>query len=454
MSGVGAPPLPRAPAALRLPERQRIELDNGVPVVLVERHELPIVDLRLVVRTGAAADAPELAGRMTLLADMLDEGTEARSALEISDTLEYLGAELRLGATWDASTVALHVLRPRLEAALDVVADVVRRPAFPEDDLSRKREERLAHLIQQKDEPDVVATQAFTRLLYGDAHPYGAPALGTEHTVRRLTREAMLEAYARHYRPGNTFLVVAGDVNADELRALLAGRLGDWAGAAERVDELPEPANNGGGSIRVLDRPGAAQSEIRVGQVGVARTTPDYFALLVMNTVLGGSFTSRLNMNLRQDKGYTYGAGCGFHFRRAAGPFIASAAVDTAVTADAVREFLREMHRIRDEPVPDDELERAKNYIAWGLPRRFERAADIAYRLADVELHGLGDDYYDTYVSRVRAVKAEHVERVARRYLQPERWAVVIAGDRERTEPGLRALGAGEFSIVETEDGE
>lgn len=442
-----APPVAGPPPALSLPDPKRHTLSNGLELIVVEQAELPVVDARLVLRTGAAADAPAEAGRATLLADMLDEGTTTRTSLQLADELEYLGADLSTDANWDALVVALHVLRPRLDPALELMADVVLHPTFPDEELERKRAERLATLIQQRDEPRFLAANAFAAVLYGGAHPYGISTLGTAASVRGITRDDLLRTYRRYVTPANAFLVVAGDVTLDELVPMLERHFAGWQGAVSALPELPEPPAATATRVHIVDKPGAAQSEIRIGQVGVARSTPDYFPLLVMNTILGGSFTSRLNMNLREDKGYTYGARSGFDHRLAAGPFTAAAAVHTAVTDSAVLEFVREMRRIRGEPVPPEELDRAKNFLAYGLARRFETTDDIARNVADAELYGLGDDYFEEYVGRVRAVSAADVQRVAARYLDPDRWTIVIAGDRSAIEAKLRALGLGEVVV-------
>lgn len=441
------PPLPGPAPELTLPDPRRRTLSNGLDVILVEQHDLPVVDARLVIRTGAAADEPAVAGRATLLANMLDEGTTTRTSLQLADELDYLGADLSTDASWDALLVTLHVLRPRLDYAMELMADVVVHPTFPEEELDRKRAERLAALSQRRDEPSIVASNAFAAVLYGAAHPYGLSTLGTEESVRAIDREDLLRTYHRHVRPGNAFLVVAGAITMDELIPMLERHFSEWQGSAAALPPLPEPPAPAQTTIHIVDKPGAAQSEIRIGQIGVARDTPDYFPLLVMNTILGGSFTSRLNMNLREDKGYTYGARSGFDHRLAAGPFTAAAAVHTAVTDSAVIEFVSEMRRIRDERVPAAELDRAKNYIAYGLARRFETTDDIAHNLSDAELYGLGDDYFDEYVARVRAVTGEDVQRVAGRYLDPGRWAIVVAGDRSAIEEKLRALGVGDIVL-------
>jgi len=437
------PPSLGAPPTLELPPIHRHRLSNGLAVLIVEQRDLPVVDLQLVVRAGAAADSPAQAGRASLTAELLDEGTANHDALGLAEAIDYLGAELETAASWDASFVSLHVLTPRLAPALQLLAEVVLTPTFPEAEVERVRDERLAYLLQQQDEPRALASRAFAGVVYGAEHPYGAPVLGTRESVARLDRDALVEFYRTYYRPNNAFLVAVGDVDAATLLPLLEQAFAGWTPAEVPAIRVPPPPPAGATAIHLVDRPGSAQSEIRVGLAGPPRATPDYFPLVVMNTVLGGSFTSRLNMALREERGYTYGAGSGFDFRQGAGPFVASSAVFTGVTDSALVVFFDEIRRIRDEPVPAEELDRAKNYVALGLPRGLETTAEVAARVAEIELYGLGDDYLTRYMDRVRAVTAEDVQRVARRYLDPDHLAVIVVGDRGEIEEALARLGIG-----------
>lgn len=430
------------PPAVELPPIIRHTLNNGLGVLVVEKHDLPVVDAALVTRAGGDADAPAVAGRAALAADLLDEGTATRSALDIAEAADQLGASLYSRATWDELAVGLHVLSSRLEPALALLVDVALRPAFAEDEVERKRKERLAAIVQEQDEPRIVASQAFARAVYGDAHPFGAPLGGTAASVRGLDRNDLADFYRTRQRPGNAFLVLAGDVRAEAVLTALEEALGGWADEAAPADAVA-PAPPSGPRIHLLDRPGAPQSEIRIGHDGAHRGAPDYFPMLVLNTILGGAFTSRLNSRLREEKGFTYGAGSAFAFRRHGGPFVASSAVFTGATAEAIGIVLHEMRRMRDERVTAAELERAKSYLALGLPRRFETTGDVARLVVEQELYGLGADFYATYVERVRAVDAAQVQESAMRRLDPENATVVVAGDRAAVEPALRALGAG-----------
>jgi len=441
------PPTVGPPPTVAPPEVERRRLANGLDVLVVHRPGLPIVDLRLVVRAGAAADVPERAGRASLVAEMLDEGTERYSALELAEALDRLGAELEIVAGWDASTLALHVLRPRLKPALELMAEVIARPTLPEDELRRVRDERLADLARQRQEPRYLAHETFSAVVYGPGHPYAATLSGTPESVQAIGREEVYAFYREHFRPGNAFLVAVGDVDATHLLPILERTLGAWEPAPPAPVAPPGRPTARPTAVYLVDRPGAPQSEIQVGHAAVPRTTPDFFPLLVLNTVLGGAFTSRLNMALREERGYTYGAGSRFEFRLGPGPFAASSAVFTGVTDDALRIFVDEIRRIRDEVVPSGELDRARSYVALGLPRQLETTAQIARTIADIELYGLGDDYLARFVERIRAVTAEEVLRAARAHLDPEHMALVVVGDRERIEGPLRALEIGPVEV-------
>ncbi len=434
---VGAPP------ALELPEIQDYALDNGLRVVLVERHALPLVSLQLQFKGGASAHPASRAGLASLTADMIDEGTASRSALEIADAVDLLGATLTSTAGYDASQVRLGVLRSRLPEALAILAEVVTRPSFPESELDRVRRERLARVVQRSDLPAALADDAFADVLYGAGHPYGAPLLGTKESLEALARDEVVAFHEARYAPGQGTLVVAGDVTRETLDSLLADAFAGWSGRGEDPAPLPTAASGSRRTIHIVDKPGAAQSEVRVGRVSVARDTDAYYPLTVLNTVLGGSFTSRLNMKLREEKGYTYGAGSFLDLRRAPGPFLATSAVATPVTDSAVVEFVREIARMAEEPVPEDELTRAWNYLALRLPQRFESLDDVVQRLAELALYDIPLDFYQGYVDGVRAVDAQEIVRAARSLLDPGRMAIVVVGDRATIEEPLRELGLG-----------
>lgn len=444
------PPQPGPVSPLTLPSPIRRTLPNGLEVVYVPHGSLPIVHATLVIPAGSEVDPATTPGLSAFVAEMLDEGAAGLGALELAATLEGLGAALRTGAGWDGAFVDLHVLSSRLPEALRLMADVATRPDFPSDEVRRIRDERLTELARARDEAATIAQRAFVSLVYGPEHPYGrVPA--TEST-RAIDRDQLSQFHDRFYRPAGSTLILVGMVDPEELHPMVEQAFGGWTGAAPAAATVPAPPEPERTTIYLIDKPGAPQSEIRIGHPGVARSHPDYFPLLVLNTVLGGSFTSRLNTNLREVHGFSYGAGSSFSMRRGAGPFTAASAVFTQKTDSAVVEFFRELERIREEPVTPDELDRAKNYLALGLPRRFETTDDVASQLATLEIHDLTIDFYNDYVDRLRAVTAADVLRVAREYLHPDRAAVVIVGDLTTIEPGLRLLDLGPVEIRETTD--
>lgn len=443
------PPAVGPAPSLKLPAITKRTLSNGLQVWVIGVHKVPTVHLELAIRTGVAADPPGKFGLASLTADMLDEGAGTRSALQISDDIDYLGASLETAAAPDATYVELHVPVARLGEALPIMADVVIRPAFPDAELKRLREERLATLLEMEDDPEQLVTVAFPRLVFGEQHRYGSPILGTAASLKSFTVADLKAFHAGQFNPANAVLVVAGDVAADTVIPQIEQALGSWKSPAPvKVPPVPQASQLTARKVYLIDKPGAAQSQIRIGWVGVPRSTPDYFPLRVLNTVLGEAFTSRLNNNLREVHGYAYGASSRFDMRLSAGAFYAAAGVQTDKTSEAVKEFFNELARIH-EPVPAAELEKAKNYLALLMPRSFETTRGTADALAQAWVYDLPADYYTTYADRVRAVTAADVKRVADRYIQPDKLAVVVVGDRKTIEPGLKALNLGPLTVVD-----
>jgi zinc protease len=442
------PPQPGPPAELRLPAIQKQKLSNGLAVWIVEQHKVPVAQVNLVSFSGTANDPPGKFGLASLTAAMLEEGAASRSALEIADAVDYLGAELSASADVDASYVDLHVPVARLADALPIMADIALRPTFPRDELERQRQQRLTSILQARDDPATIAALAFQRVLYGKGHRYGTAQMGTAETIKALSADDLRTFYTTMVRPDNATLLAVGDLKTDTLLPLLEKQFGAWkpAGAAssEKLPAVDAPTTR---RVFLVDKPGAPQSQIRIGSIGVARATPDYFPLTVMNTILGGSFTSRLNNNLREVHGYSYGASSGFDMRLGAGPFFAAAGVQTDKTADALKEFFNELNGIL-KPVPADELARAKNYVSLRYPSGFESTGDISRRLEDALVYHLPDDYYSKYVQNIQAVAAADVQRVARKYVQPDKVVVVVVGDLSKIEPSVRALNLGAVTVM------
>ena len=443
------PPAIGPPPPLKLPPVETRTLSNGLQVRIMGRHKVPTVHLELTVRTGVMADPTGKFGVASLTADMLDEGAGSRSALEIADAIDFLGAELTTAGSVDATYVELHVPVSRLADALPVMVDVVARPTFPEPELNRLREERLASLLEMQDDPEQMIQAAFPRLVFGPQHRFGTPAIGTAASLKGIAVSDLKAFHAATVRPSNAVLVVAGDVTADSVIPQLERAFASWKGGAAGA-AAPGPGAPAASARRVylIDKPGAAQSQIRIGAVGVPRSTPDYFAVRVLNTVLGEAFTSRLNTNLREVHGYSYGAGSRFDMRLNAGPFYATAGVQTDKTAEALKEFFIELTKIH-EPIPAEELEKAKNYLALLMPRNFETTRGTADALAQAWIYDLPADYYTAYADRVRAVTAADVKRAADKYIVPDKLAVVIVGDRKAIEASVRGMNLGPLTVVE-----
>ena len=448
-----APPKPGPAPTLTLPAIQKRALANGLPVWIVEKHAVPVAQVTLVVRAGSGADPESRYGLASLTAAMLDEGAAGKSALELADAVDFLGADLSTSSSYDASFVSLHVPVARLAPALALMGDVALKPTFAGADLNRLREERLTGLRQAHDSPPAIAAAAFPLLVYGASRRYGIGAGGTEETLRAFTPGDLKWFYDQSYRPDDAALVVVGDVTPDAVVAELGRVFGGWTATGPRPapPALAAPPKLDERRVYLVDKPGAAQSVIRIGGVGVARATSDFFPLEVLNTILGGSFTSRLNQNLREQHGYTYGAGSRFDMRLGAGPFYATAMVQTDKTAESLTEFFKELDGIR-QPVPAAELERAKNYVALSYPGQFETTRQMAAELAQLIVYQLPDDDFSTYVANIEAVTAADVQRVAEQYITPARFAVVIVGDRQTIEPKVAALELGPIRLLTVDD--
>jgi len=445
------PPESGPPPTLKLPPIRHLKLSNGLPVVLLEKHTLPLVQMELIAMGGSAMDPVGKSGLANIAAAMMEEGAGSRDALQFADAIDFLGASISAFAGQHTSGVILHTPLSKLDSALSLFADVVLKPKYPAEELDRQRKERLTTLLQWHDEPRSIASVLFSRILYGTGHPYGLPSIGNEKNLRAFRVDDLSMFHDTYFHPNNATLVIVGDVSASMILPKLEEAFGKWKPSAvppaswSPVQQVQER------KIYLVDKPAAAQSEIRIGRVGIDRLTEDYYALVVMNTILGGSFTSRLNMNLREEHGYTYGAGSSFDFRPLPGPFVARAAVQTNVTDKALGEFMKELKRIL-EPVTDDELSRAKNYLTLRYPENFETVGQITAQLSDLVVYKLPDDYFENYTRHILAVTKDDVQRVAKKYLDPEKIAIVIVGDRQQIQKGVEDLKLGPTQVMTVDD--
>ena len=439
---------PKAGAAkpLQLTTPTTATLANGLTLILSEKHEVPIVAANLVFRGGSDSNPADKSGLANFTAAMLDEGTASRNALGIADELARLGASLGTGSSMDAMTVSARSLAKNFPATLDLVADVTLRPAFPADEIERQRAQRLGQLVQQRDNPAALVGQIAMQAVYGGAHPYGYSEIGTEASVKATSRADMQAFWKERFVPNNAALVVAGDITMPELRALAEKAFAAWPRGAPTRPQLGAPATTAA-RVVIVDKPDSPQTQLRVAAVGAERSSPDFRPLQVMNTVLGGSFSSRINMNLREANGYTYGAQSQFTFRRTPGPFQVAAGIRTDVTAPAVGEVFKEVLRMAQRPMTADELQRAKDSMAYSLPGAFESSANAVNNFSNVFTYDLGLDYYSKYAAQVNAVTIEQTAAVARKYLVPDKMVVIAVGDRSKIEMPLRELGLGPVEV-------
>ena len=440
--GPAQPVQPPAPASATLA--------NGLTLILNERRGLPIVAANLVIKTGSDANPVDKAGLVNFVAAMLDEGTATRSASQLADETAYLGARLTTGSTMDATTVMARSLSKNFDATLNLMADVVLRPSFPAEEIERQRASRLGQLVRQHDSPRQVATQVMAVALYGPRHPYGHTEIGTESSTKAVTRDEMVAFWRQHFVPNNAALVVAGDISMSELRALAEKAFGTWLRGAPTRPSLGTP-DTATARVIIVDKPGTPQTQLRVAGIGAARSSPDFRALQVMNNALGGLFSSRINMNLREQHGYSYGAYSNFEFRRGAGPFVVAGGVRTDATAPAVTEIFKEIAGMIEKPLTAEELQSAKDSLANSLPGSFQTSQNAVSVFSNIFIYDLGLDYYTRYARQVNAVTADQALEVARRYLVPDRLVVIAVGDRAAIEPELRKLKLGAIEIRDPE---
>lgn len=440
-------PVPGRTPSFRFPAIERSTLANGLRVWTVPHTSIPVATIMLLIRRGAADDPTGREGLAALTVDMLDEGTGEQSAIEIHEALARVGAQLDSDIGPDAALLTVTVLSRFLRPALSLLADITARPSLRDEDFARVRQLRLHRLMQLRDMPGAVADRAFMRLLYG-AHPYGHTPLGSDTSLAALTIDDVRAFHAAFIRPGDATLVVAGDCAHADVAAIAEDAFGGWTGTGGAPlasgPALPEPPR-----LNVISRPGAPQSELRIGHVSVARNTPDYHALVAANMVLGGQFVSRLNLNLREEKGFTYGARTSFDFRRLPGPFSVQVSVQTAATAEAIHESFSEIAGIRDaRPVSPEELSLGVAALTRGYARNFETAEQLARAVTQLALYDLPDSYFDEFVPRVERITVDDVTRVALQYLDPPRLTTLIVGDYNVVASDLPKLDLGIPAIL------
>ncbi len=447
-------PQPGEPREYDFPAFDRSGLDNGLSVVRCHVPGRPLLQAQLIVRGesggGATSEDPERAGATVLTARALSEGTTERDAVAFVEAAERLGAEMGASAGWDSLSAHVEVPRTHLAEAMALFAEMSLRPAFPEREVYRLRDERLNDLQQVMADPRRRAEKAFPEVIYADDAAYARPLGGVEETVAPIDRDVLASRHEALMRPEAATLIVCGDIEDLPLDDIIADAFGEWAGGGDgpSVPSAPD-AGADGRRVVLVDRPGAPQSEIRVGHVGTRRRIEDFHALSVTNALLGGLFNSRLNMLLREKRGYTYGVQSGFDMRRSAGPFAVRCAVESDVTAPAVDDIMAELGRLASDPVEDAELDAARDYLIGVFPLRFETSAQVAGALSGLVVHDLPDDELDRYRPAVAAVTADDVRAAAAAHIDAERAAIVFVGDVSKFEQPLREAGYGEVEVVQ-----
>ena len=444
-------PQPGPPRAYHFPDFERRTLANGLRLVIAPVHKLPVVSIMAVIEAGATSDPRGREGLAQLTARALVEGTSRFDGAELTERLERIGSSIEPSTDWDYVSASTTVLTARAPAALQLLGDVLMSPSFPDREIERLKRERLAELMQQRAEPRGLADEMFARFLYGGESRYAEPEGGNAQSVGALSRDDVTAFHERQYRPGTTILVIAGDLPVDDAVRMVEATFGSWSGQAPSPAVVHDRPAGLTRSVHLVAKDDAPQSELRVGHVGVPRLHPDYFSIVIMNAILGGLFSSRINLNLREAHAYTYGAFSMYDWRRGAGPFVVSTAVKSDVTDGAVREVINEIERMREAKPTDEELSLATSYLDGVFPIRYETTAAIAGALASLVVYGLPDDYFDRYRERIRAVTGEAVLDAARRHLHPERLQVTVVGDPTVVRAPLEALGLGSTTVHDAE---
>jgi zinc protease len=440
-----------APRPYQFPRFERRALPNGMRLIVASIPKLPIATIMVLVDAGAVSEPPGRFGLAQLTAKLLLEGTTAPDGTAITDRFERLGASIESHADWDVATVTVTTLSDKLRESFQLLGEVLREPAFNQREVERLKAERQAALLQLRAEPRGLADELFSRFLYESSSRYAQPDGGDEAAVASLTRDDVVRFYKHRYSPASMTLVAAGDVSASELERMAGEVFGDWTGSLTVPavsSDLPARRSR---AVHIVNKPDAPQSELRIGHVGLPRRHADYFPAVIMNAVLGGLFSSRINLNLREAHGYTYGANSYFDWRRQKGPWLVATAVASDVTHLAAAEVLKEIDRFRAGPITHDELSLATSYLDGVFPIRFETTSAIAAALSNLVVYDLPEDWYDEYRSQVRAVTSGDVLTAAERHLHPDELQMVVVGNAAAVREGIDAMSFGPVQVYDVE---
>lgn len=434
-------PAPARTPTLKVPSWTTMTLSNGASLVVSRKPDLPLVSVNINFLGGTNQfEAPDKLGTGSLTALMLSEGTTTRTGDQLADAQQKLGTSIRVSIGDENGSVGFTALSDRLDAALDLAADMMLNPSLPPDALERRRAQRLVQLTQQKDEGDVVASNVFYQTVYG-SHPYGWVV--NEASTRAITRDDIVAFHRNYFQPGRASITVVGDVDPARVKASFERAFAKWSAGGSRPDfAYPATPTSKARTIYLIDKPKAAQSSVVMGLTGPSRDTPDYYAISVMNHILGGLFQSRLNHLIREVKGYSYGVGSGFEFGRGPGAFQAGGEIVTEKSDSALIDFMNELRGVQGgKPFTEDEIKQGKESLVQALPRRFASVDGVAGAISQLYTQDLPQTYFQEYAAKINAVTSDDLVRVAKKYIDLDNMAIVIVGDREAIEPKLRATG-------------
>ena len=430
------PPELPAPRPVNLPSLTTYKLNNGLTVQLVEDHRVPFITVFLGIKAGSSLEPQDLTGLASMTADMITEGTKSRTSRQIADETDFIGGGLKGAADYDYTLISASSLSKYTDKLFGLVSDVLLNPSFPEDELKLKKTNLLQELVVKRSQPDFLKEERFNKVIFGN-HPYAVVA-PTPESVERMSVQALKDFHAKHFVPNEAVLIVVGDFQKAAMQDLIENSFGAWAAAALPVVKLPQMPKQLGRRIYLVDRPGSVQAAVKVGNVAINKKDPDYFPLMVANQILGGAAHSRLFLNIREQKGYTYGAYSGFAARRDPGAFAAEAEVRTDVTAPSLQEFLYELERIRNVKVTDKEIKDAQTYLTGSFQLGLETQAGLAQKLLEVQLYDLPADYLQKYTEQILSVTTDDIRRVARKDIDIDNLAIVIVGDANKIKPDLQ----------------
>jgi len=434
------PPPPGELRPFRFPAFQRARLGNGLQIFAARMPRYPLVGIEILTPAGGQCNPAELPGLAGLHGELLDEGSEKRSALELAGRIETLGGSLSSGAGWNLAFVDVSLLSAHLVPGLELLAEIVRSPRFASEEVERIRQERLAEILRRRGQPAAVADWIFSAAVYAGT-PYEHPLVGTAESLRRMTQDGVRDFYRRHVVPGGTTLIAVGDLDPDELCTSADALFGGWRARPVPVRPTFVPATLSETRVHIVDRPGSAQTQLQIGHAGLPRQHPDFVPLILLNAILGGKFTSRINLNLRERHGYTYGASSFVVQRQGPGPFFVRTAVANEVAGAAAREIVKEIREIREHAVTDDELRETQDYLVGVFPYTLQTIDDLLKRLEALAVFELPEDYFENYPSMIRGITGDQLLRAARRHLHPDHLAIVAAGPADELRPQFEALG-------------